>query len=88
MLLEPEVAPHRGLPRVLRLEVLNLDDKSFAFLFVLVLQSDHLAIIPVPMGQHNCNLPPHGERTQQHTHATSIPPRLSCSSPFRLPALP
>jgi hypothetical protein len=66
MLLEPEVTPHRGLPRVLRFEVLDLDDESFALLFVLIPQSDHLSIIPVPMGQRNRNRP-----TARRTHPTA-----------------
>ena len=55
MFLEPKVAPHRGLPRVLRLKVLDLDDQSFTLLFVLTLQSDDLSVIPAPVRQQNSN---------------------------------
>jgi len=51
MFLEPKVASHRGLSRVLRLEVLDLDDQSFTLLFVLTFQSDDLSIIPAPVRQ-------------------------------------
>jgi len=51
MLLESKVAPHCGLSRVLRLEVLDLDNQSFALLFVLTFQSDELSLVPTPMGQ-------------------------------------
>jgi len=55
MFLEPEVAPHRGLPRILRLEVLDLDDQPFTLLFVLASQSDDLSVFPAPMGQRSRN---------------------------------
>ena len=51
MLLEPKVAPHCGLPRVLRLKVLDLDNESFAFLLVLIPESDNLIVVPVLVGQ-------------------------------------
>ena len=63
MLLEPEVAPHRGLPRILRLEILDLDDKSFTLLLVSILQSDNLSVIPTHMGQCNLN-----RSTARRTH--------------------
>lgn len=45
MLLESEVAPHRGLPCVLRLEVFDLDNQPFTFLFVLIFQGDDLIVV-------------------------------------------
>ena len=63
MFLEPKVAPHRGLPRVLRLEILDLDDQSFTLLLVLTLQSDDLSVIPAPVVSTVVIALPHEERT-------------------------
>jgi len=88
MFLEPKVAPHRGFPRVLRLEILDLDDQSLTLLFVPIPQGDHLPIIPVPVVSRAAIVLTYGGRTRERKHVTSIPPRCSCSSPFRLPTLP